>query len=428
MKMKIIVILVLVFSFCEGVHASSTEQIVLKNGLVFDGQIVKQTLGKDITFSIEQTEASVNADWATVSRLKRYEDEELPLEWKNWLKYKSKYSSKEGMTAKLSLGWIELHNIESMRKDRDMWKSDSAKMIMLLSILNNDTRNVLFLEEGDRYRFVDKGTSTHTFSLNDIQSIRYQLRDPMEMNGIIDVIGTNNGTYRGQIVEKIVGKYVKIKTEDGIIRNIRSKEIVFQKKECLNPSFSIIEQTPTLDIIEGERGLVIEHFSKKVDSYITFRSENNFDKRFELKDVKYIGTVENPNYKSQTDIQIKGDSVFLNRKHVLSIIPQKEKNKVYVIPDSVINKEREIEIESYPQELVVEMADIERNKNVIFFPVPQKAKMFFYSYEDMVNKQVHVSNQVVTPNKTLRRTYKVGHGIYVLYNPQTEKTYICKIK
>ena len=74
------------------------------------------------------------------------------------------------------------------------------------------------------------------------------------------------------------------------------------------------------------------------------------------------------------------------------------------------------------------MADIERNKNVIFFPVPQKAKMFFYSYEDMVNKQVHVSNQVVTPNKTLRRTYKVGHGIYVLYNPQTEKTYICKIK
>ena len=55
-------------------------------------------------------------------------------------------------------------------------------------------------------------------------------------------------------------------------------------------------------------------------------------------------------------------------------------------------------------------------------------KKYSYTYEDMVNKRIHESDKKVTVNKTLRRMYKIRHGVYVLYIPKTEKTYICKIK
>ena len=67
-------------------YAYSQEQLILKNGIVVNGHIMQQTLGKDVTFSIEQTEASVCSNWASVSNLNKYESKDLSSEWKRWLK------------------------------------------------------------------------------------------------------------------------------------------------------------------------------------------------------------------------------------------------------------------------------------------------------------------------------------------------------
>ena len=406
-------------------YAYSQEQLILKNGIVVNGHIMQQTLGKDVTFSIEQTEASVCSNWASVSNLNKYESKDLSSEWKRWLKnnYQNYYCGDS--LAKLTLGNLEFPSVETVYKNNSTCRVDSSKIELLRSFFNNQMHRVLFLEEGDVYRFIDKTQVTHTFNFSEIQSIRYQERNPMEINGILDVIEVKNGPiYKGQVIEKVIGKLVKLKTEEGTIKNIISKEIVCQKKEGLNPDCSILEQAPFFDEIENERGVIIEQYN----SYITFLSENNDEKRIELKSVNQIRSKENPSYKSLLDILVADESVYFNRKLVSSIICKKDKNGLYVIPDSIIDNKEEIVIETYPQELVIEMADNDNNIDIFLFPIQKTEKKYSYTYEDMVNKRIHESDKKVTVNKTLRRMYKIRHGVYVLYIPKTEKTYICKIK
>lgn len=431
MRIKEILAILFISLLSGSAYAQYPDCLVLKNGIILKGFITKQRVGKDIAFSIEQTEALLGSCWIKLLDSKEYDVKNLPLEWKSWVTENDKKANEGNLTKTLSLSRVELAIKDVSGKDKDVWCTDSAKIKVLSFLFKNYNHLVHFLEDGDMIRFVDLTPNTYTFKLSEIKSIKYKQRDYDVLNGIIDVVEVKTGkVYKGQIIEKEIGKLVKLKTEDGIIYNISSQEIVSQRKEAWDANSSILEQTKYLDVVNGTRGLIIEQHTLKSDSYILFLDMSNRKRRIELKDVKQIDYVLNPQYTCQTDIIIKNDEVFMNRSKVQPLHCKKDKIRLHLITDSIMNKMQELKIESSPKELVVEMAEKEANKKIFLFPVKMNSqeKEFTYSFEDMLNNYVQVLSQKVTVNKTLRRSFHVIEGTYILYIPKTDKIYLCKVK
>ena len=415
-------------------YAIRTEKINLKGGVVVEGHIQSQTLGKSITFSIERTKATVNSAWIADRTIENLDIKALKSPWKEWVEEQKNATKLLNAKESISLSKIRFADISTIRSDTSSWSEDSLKMSVLSYLFDDYNHQVFVLEEGAYYSFVDLTPKVAQFNISDIRSIEYTERDTMALNGIVDVIEMKNvsdATYKGQIIEKVPGKLIRIKTDDGIIHSILNNNIKCLKKEKLNPNVSILKQAQFLDNINGTRGVVVCHSISSSTPFIQMIDEDESQRQFDMKDVTTISSYENKNYDPMFDIVIKGQELFINRLEAHPIGYTKKKEKYTVIGDSLANIPK-LKLDSIGGNLIVEMANIIGNARISLLPIlgsEVKSKMIYdIPNELFADGYVNASSQSVSVNNTLRLVYKVNKGLYAIYVSDKKKFYFCEVK
>ena len=415
---------------CLGnIHASRTEKINFKGGVVVEGHITSQKLGESITFSVERTNANINSKWIASRRDAGRTYNELPSVWKDWIKESGKESVYQNSNNKFAMQSIRLYDNAKLKSFK-MNQGDSITAKVLSTIFNGESHVVHILEDGAIIGFLDQSPSTCVFNWSDIRSVEYVERESNALNGIIDVVEAKSGVYKGQIIEKILDDRIRLKTSEGMIRNILNEDIISLKKERLNPNVSILKQTQYFDEVNGTVGLIVSQQMKQNPPYIIILDEKDCERQINMEKIRTIKSVKNKNYESLTDIIIKGDEAYFNKVEIPSVICKNKKGLFTLGKDSV-ERIKELHIDSDESHLEVLMANNDLNKTAILLPVNKemdgKDVILSFSYEDVLQKAIASKSQDVSINNTLHLEYTVSHGYYVLYIPKAEKFFFCKI-
>ncbi len=431
MKNKsIYIICIALFCYCN-IQSTLAEKLNLKCGVVLEGNIVSQIPGKDVTFSVVRTYAMVNSFYIAKCNKEIIKINSLDKTWKEWITEYNK-TSKEQLRDNIVLSKIELMDKEKMVQNSTLWKKDSVKMNVLSSLFGNAIHQVCVLEEGAYLRFVDLSPAECHINISDIHSIEYPEREATAINGILDLIEVKSkGIYKGQILEKVLGDYIKLKTNEGIILNIFNKDIISQNKEGLNPNVSILEQAPSLDVVNGTRGIIVCQINDSSKPRIKMIDEDNHEKWFDLKDVHSIHSYKNEKYVPLNDVIINNQDVYFNRFVINPVPSPKKKKDLYVLSKEDISMMAELKLNSENSELTVEMSNTASHKSAILFPVYKindgKDNIFAFSTKDIMDNPIAEESETVSKNGTLCKVYKVKSGYYALYIPNSGKYYFCAI-
>lgn len=429
MSRHIFIIAALAIIGVSRASADRLEKLSFKGGLQVEGHIVSQVPSKSVTFAVERTYATVDAAFVSRRTEESFSTKGLKTPWKEWVEEQTNMVGKDT----IALSKITLADLQSMRSQKGAWAADSLTMTLLKDMFRNEEQSVFVFEEGAIVRFVCLTPIEHKFNLTDIRSIEYKERDPLAINGILDVIETKDGhSYKGQIIEKILGEMVRMKTSDGKTRSILNKDIDAQKRLPLNPEVAIHKQTPYLDDVNGTLGVITYQKYNDQKPYITLLDQDSHERRFDLVDVQSIRSYKNNGYQPLTDILIKDKDVYLNRNKVYPVECSKDKKGLFMLPDDQVSKIKLLSAGEAGSELVAEMANTPENQSVFLVPVGKigegKNRMFVFSYDDLIDKSIPVKSQSVSPNNTLRRVYSVGKGYYVFYMRKSAKCYFCEIR
>lgn len=413
--------------------AIRTEKLNLKGGVTVEGHVQSQTLGKSVTFSIERTYATVNSAWIADRTTEKVDIKTLKSPWKEWIDEQKSTSKLLNAKESIYLSKIKFADKSTMRSDATAWSEDSLKMSVLSYLFDDYNHQVFMFEEGAFSRFVDLTPKVAQFNYSDIRSIEYKERDPMALNGIVDVVELKNVSdvsYKGQIIEKVLGKLIRIKTNDGIIHSVLNNNIRCIKKEKLNPNVSILKQTQFLDIVNGTQGIIVCHNTSSSTPFIQMIDEEESQRQFDMKDVTIIRSYENKDYDPMHDIVIKGQNVYVNRHEVHPIECTKKKD-VYTINEDHLSNIPKLKLDSIGGELIVEMVNLSNNSRISLLPLlgsEVKGKMKYEIPNELfADGYVTASSQSVSVNNTLRLVYKVKKGLYAIYVSDNKKFYFCEV-
>ena len=403
-------------------YATPIEKLHLKGDLTVEGHIVKQTLGKSVTFSVERTYATIRSSWIKERKDETTKVNSLKNPWQTWAKEKFDTEQVENIT----LSTIKLADLGSINSNRSLSHNDSIKYQLLSSLFNGRNHQVYMLEDGAYIRFVDLSPSEHQFSQSDISSIEYKERDATLINGIVDIVELRSGdVFKGQIIEKVLGEMIRMKTCEGKILNILNKDVKCLKKEGLNPTLPIFYQAEYIDKIKDNLGLIIYQNNDQDEPYVRMWDENENERKFDLREINSIYSCKNEKFVSQDDIRIKDDKLYFNRQEV-SPASFKNRRGSFILEDEDKILQLSTDANSELRELTVEMANTDDNRSAYLFPVTIKNRSSL-EFRDEISESISASSVSVSRNNTLRMEYSVRPGIYVLYFPKRGLSYFCEI-
>lgn len=420
----------LAFCICSTViWGKSYEQLVLKDGSILEGYISLQHPGKDMVFSAERAIVYIPSE-----RIQSMISHEIPTSslapaWKEWINENPLSVRTQGNTKSITLHDILLKEAPKALKDTTIVvDSVKSKQGHLVSDWYVTPRKVRILETGITIKYLDLTPNTYHLEWSDIQMIKREKRSDLDLSGINDIIVLRSGTYlTGQIVEQRPGKQIHLWKDDGIIEVIDNKQIASQKKEKVNPDQSLFEQVQLQDVVctkEGNvfTGVIIEqnYGSEKEPSFLLLQDEKGNIHRMNNSSIEEIRKEVNKKYNPLTDVLIQGDEILINRDSA-ELATMEEVKSVFVI--SADSKVTRLSHAAIKQKLIIEMNDNPNNHNWILLDVHQsevkgKGLLYTFTYEDLLRKGSQPTEKVVSIHKTLKMTYTIGMGHYILYNPQ----------
>ena len=407
--------------------AEPYETVVLKNGSVLEGYISVQHPGKDIIFFAEK--ATVYIPVKQVKSVLEYdiEIETLSDPWKAWV-------GDNPLLVKTVRGskFLQMTDIIlAETAENDTVVLDSAVVretnTPLYSNWNVVPRKVRILEKGEVIKYLDFTPNSYYLDWKDIQAIKRAPRATTDLTGLIDVVALRTGEkYEGQIIEQIPGERIRLLKNDGIVEVINAGQIAFQQKKKLNPIQSLFEQSPLLDVVcikkDEDTGIIVEqnYGGEKEPGYLLIQNERGDILRRNSIAVTETRKKANPDYKPLTDVIVGKGKILVNRKESAKAVIEKQEGLLIV---DTASRATVLSADSIGGMLIVE----KQNESSAYRPIllklvlmKVKGKGFcnVFTYEDLVTNGVHPQESVVSVNGTLKLSYAVGKGKYILYDPQ----------
>jgi hypothetical protein len=410
------------------------QKLILNGGIVAEGHIVRQQT-KTITFSVERAFATVESKWVGY-RTDRAYSLNTQDRWRQWIDEQTADAKGLKDCDSITLTTIELTDKSVLKKDKALWTADSAKFSQLRALFDGGVSPQVYVcEDGAIIRFIQVSQCERTFNIADISSIEYSKRDPMALTGIIDVIETKSGpVYQGQIVSRKPGRMVTIKTDTKPL-SILNSDIACQRKMALSKDLPLTSQAEFIDEVSTTngiiRGIIVTQDNRNSTPYIVIAGANGEQTRVNMKDIKAIDTYKNQQYEELTDITIQADEVLFNRTNATSV-PYTEMKEFMVLPAKHMNKVAQVDADGESTKLIVEMKATDDYRGAMLFPIKKhkvgKENLYAFTLNDVLTSSLVNKNEMTTPHGTLRRTYSVTAGMYVVYVPKTRKAFFCNVK
>lgn len=411
--------------FCGIGLSKPYEKVILKNGTQLEGYISVQHPGKEIVFIAEK--AIVCIPFAKVESIVDHDVELSSLSdgWQSWIKDNPAAIKEENGKNYLVLSDIILLANDTLVVERDSFKTvDNGR-----DMFPHDVR---ILEKGGTIKYLDFSKALYNITWDDILMIRRYERSSLDLTGIVDVVELHSGNVlEGQIIEQILGKQVRLKGNDGVVNVIDLEQIAVQKKKKLNVNQSLLEQSPLLEIVctkQGKKitGVIVEQaYDKEQEDYLLIEEENGTIVRESSGNVTEIRKVLNPNYRLLTDILVKKDEIWINRQKGERAIIE-EDGSVMIVGDESIPIV--IHTRSSQDTLIVEQQDNADNRDILLLKlipveIKRKGDCYVFTYEDLVTRSSKPFMVEVSVNKTLKMSYLVSEGHYVLYKPRKKTAF-----
>ena len=277
---------------------------------------------------------------------------------------------------------------------------------------------------------------TLVYDISEVERIEKDLREDDVITGMNDMIETRSGSiYRGQITAQELGKWILISTKNGI-QTVQSKDIRRQRKELLNPKYSMFEQVNYIDIVQTNDNkeysgvITLQDYGKdSIPSFLEITDEKGNVQNIKIKDIEQLRRKPNKDYKEIRKISINDDEVFFNKELIQSISTAKDKKGFIFLPTEKLGEMKSVTAEN--GKLVVQLKDTPANHQCILLKITQqkigKEQVYAFTYEDLITTSCIPVSSTVEPENALTNTYQVTAGVYVLYHPSTRKVNYCEI-
>lgn len=387
--------------------AQNLEQVVCTDNSVYEGFISEQKSG--VSMSVYAEKATIVVD---ASQIRTVMEETIPVseltpEWQQWVK-----ENLPENTQKVTL--------ESFSCGTDAYN------------------RVYITERGSYITFVDLTKREYQIPWANVLCTRKTLRAANEFSGVNDVIITKEGDkYEGQITEQVIGKFVKLRTEEGKLISINPAELKSLHVEKINSKTPLFSQIRLLDVITVD-GKAIEGCitSREFGKNLLLTMKDGRVKEYPLSKVSVYAKRLNPDYVSLTDRVIEKDAFYMDGEAAeLDTLVRKDIG--YILQDSVtvvkkigdkvmaeINKE-----DSAVPVFVVKASTLEVNKvNSKGKPDPKAGTetILVAKYSDMVENPVKVKRTVSPLGNINIELLLKDAGIYVLFVQGMDKGLVIK--
>lgn len=422
--MRIFSIIAFSIMFAVGAESKSYDRLLLKDGSEIDGHIVSQKIGKSIVFQAEKSLICIS-----MGRVSNVTDQYIDLnklseEWQMWAKDNPSYVKEDRGSKSLLMNSIRLNKSTAR---------DSVVHAMPLDALIIE--RVRVVEKGATLKYLDLTPAEYTFSLSDIHAVQKFIREDGVVTGLNDVIETTDGlSYEGQITEQVIGKSTRILTGEGVSYVIDNSKIKVQSKKVNNPNQDIFQQAPFIDIVitgtDKKEGIIVyqNYGTKKEIPYLYILDKERRENRIDIKNIKEMSRIENPQYVQIKEIHINPGELYINQHLSKPVTCEQDgKSKTLYIEADSVKEHIVLSLDSIHNTLLVEMENLPSNNMTILLPIDfkkiGKTMQYAFNYEDLLTKRIVPHRTTIINNdKNLQMEYEIYKGIFVLYHPETRRT------
>lgn len=245
------------------------EKIYVQNGSVYEGYISNQEPGSKIT--IEADCSTVIIDSSNVSDLT-----------------------------------FEVKQIAYLPEALQVWLKENRKgeteiKVASFNVGKKHYKDVIILEQGTQYKFVSCAKTKYIVAWGQI----VKTTKNYNYKGIVDVVTLKNGQqYKGCIVEQIIGRTIKIRTESGAVNSVKFGDILSLTTQVEGSKrWNFI---PRLDEITLKNGQELKGFisSRMIGSHILFMNEgSDSEEKIDLSEIVRYQKIANPQFEKEAAAQ-----------------------------------------------------------------------------------------------------------------------------
>lgn len=439
-KIKIVVTCLVCWGVCvAGLQAQNIESVELCDGSLLEGYISEQSPGKSMLFSACRATIVIpsKAVASIVEHNVAYAS--LSSDWKRW--------ADEFAKGKKDLVLSDIRLVSELKVTNEEADTLQDKQKALPEYLSTPPYKVRVLEKGTVIKYLDLTPQVFRLKWSDVKCIYHSRRPGLAMSGLNSVICLKGSgdEYRGEIVEQLVGKQIRLLKSDGVIEVIDANQMTSIRKEKLNPEQDLFEQTPLLDQVYTRTGnmitgIIVEQnlvSTKEKPAFFTVQNRDGGTRVVAYSDVEKYGRCVNSDYKLLTDIVLDDTTVMVNRQKALyTSFEQDEEGFLYA---KDLDKVMRFAMDSLEAKrfMIMELKDrVDANDYALMRVVEKRGKLKKneqvkngFTYESFAMYSTRSVEQTVSVNGTRKVKYSVGTpGWYVLYLPKQRKGILCHIK
>lgn len=412
-------------------HAIVVQKVYLKNGSLLNGYIQQQDGMGNITFHSDNAIVCVSGfNASTPERV--YKIGQLNKEWIDWATKNDAFNG-TGDARTLTLNDISFTKSSysasaDTAADDPNGKKDTGNSFEKGFLLSHSNLSMVkVLEKGVVVKYLELTPNTYYFTWKDVDRIVADRRPKAMLSGIDRVYQLSNGSeVRGQYAgesEKTLSLY----TSGGIVETFDISKVAKYFFKAVNPSQSIFEQSPLLDVVKTKQGqysgVIVERNFTKGNYYLVLQQQSGTSQTIKFADVNAMSKEANPAYKPLMDIILKKGEVMINRKNADSVDVTR-KDAFLILKENKFKVSLEIGttkvvLEYYnPQHKSIDNLLLVRLNNV----GTEKKPSYGFS-TDIFDLTKYASTHTETSvNGTTRVEYVIpGKGYYAFYDQETKK-------
>lgn len=414
---KLFVLLATMLAGTTAVTAQDNLTVVLKDGTELTGYISRQRPGENFTFSTSRATVILPS-----SEVKSFVDSDVKIsdlspEWKEWAEEADAFSG---------LG--------------------NNRTLLLTDIITRygSINRVRILEKGAKVRYLEMSPNSYSLNWDTIAAVKAEKRPKLMLSGVNRRYKLASGMeYEGQYIEEVPGETMSLLRDNGVIEVFKTEDVMKDNRFKINPNQSLLEQSDLIDIVQlknggSYRGIIFERNYSDSDEitndYLLIQLENGSTMSINLADVVEYRKERNPQYRPLTDIELDSEQAAVNR-NVVTPCPTEEISGIVTVDTDSLNVTIAHHIPQVIEaEYPIDNAKAQQLKLIKvrkYYDKKAKSNYYGFTYEDMVKNAILPASVVTSVNGISKVEFKITNGatgIFAIYDPQTGKVVLFRIK
>ena len=287
---------------------------------------------------------------------------------------------------------------------------------------------------GKRITLMSDNDDTPGFDLDSVAFIEQAARDKELIVGIVDIIETSRGSIKGQIIKRTLleRRSIVILKDNDETEEILNSEIQVQRKEKLNPNYSLFSQSEFLDVVvtkDGEFSGIITKQDFTGSPTLFLENENGKEQKFLVSSINELRRKPNKQYSSIKTFHPEPGNYYFNETSVNGVKTEKWKKDWTALDDNDVKEAQVINLKDGI--LTIATDDNATNRKLMLLEVQQaaagKTSRYAYSLADVEKGGIPYDTTKQDGKEAVWTYNSLKEGYYVLLIPGSDLVYVVNL-